>query len=201
MQLADITRTINYLWLTPLHLAVALAPLHTYVGAAATLAALVLASARSMSRYQTLMMAAGDMRVKAVNEMLGSMRAIMHAAGVRAPLPVARRRRAARRVRLGRPVHAVWSTPVLLFALCISGAHGHRCSSGCTPIAAASVALMAALSLLVACVGLLDQRAWRRTYITVITVLIGTCLVAWPSIVAIFPLMALNFWYLVRSAP
>ncbi|KAK3124855.1 hypothetical protein QOZ80_7BG0594800 [Eleusine coracana subsp. coracana] len=39
------------------------------------------------------------------------------------------------------------------------------------------------------------------TYITVMSVLVGTCLVAWPSVVAIAPLMALNFWFLSYYLP
>ena len=34
-------------------------------------------------------------------------------------------------------------------------------------------------------------------YITVISVLIVTCQVAWPSVVAIIPLVILNLWYRV----
>lgn len=34
-------------------------------------------------------------------------------------------------------------------------------------------------------------------YITVISVLIVTCQVAWPSVIAIIPLVILNIWYRV----
>ncbi|GJN09844.1 hypothetical protein PR202_ga27889 [Eleusine coracana subsp. coracana] len=114
-------------------------------------------------------------------------------------------------------------------------------------VAAASLALMAARSFVIACVGLrtadrffqqilhsimhapmsffdttpsgrvlsrassdqknidlvLPLNFWLclATYITVISVLIGTCLVAWPSVVAIAPLMALNFWFLSYYLP
>ncbi|KAK3126734.1 hypothetical protein QOZ80_7AG0561540 [Eleusine coracana subsp. coracana] len=114
-------------------------------------------------------------------------------------------------------------------------------------VAAASLALMAARSFVIACVGLrtadrffqqilhsimhapmsffdttpsgrvlsrassdqknidlvLPLNFWLclATYITVISVLIGTCLVAWSSVVAIAPLMALNFWFLSYYLP